>query len=203
MKTGDSAGLWEKYLDFYSGYFMHIAMPSSVILLHTEDFQKINGFDEDYKGHGFEDFDFMIRLWRANGWQEVTENDIDLHEAYRAPMLSHGFRGKLARLSIPATLDDVVAFHIHHLISGKEKYYQSRNDNLQIFKKKMSHICAKGGGGIFQQIQDNISNFFLACERKNKNPSRYERLFDATPAHMRDRYSLHRIFRQMKYIFSR
>lgn len=202
QRTANCMELWNKYLNFHASQFMHIAMPSSVILLHTDDYSKIGGFDEAYQGHGFEDFDFMIRLWSANGWCETTELDVATNEPYRAAMLGYGFRGKLAKLSLQALTHDVIAMHLYHPAEKKEKYYQSRVSNFEIFKQKMNAFAYfKGVEGIYQ-VAENIGEFFQLCEKENKNPLKYERLFDATPAHMRDKYSFHRIFKKLKHKFS-
>ncbi|MEB5967043.1 galactosyltransferase-related protein [Comamonas testosteroni] len=196
-RTSNSAQLWEKYLQFHSQHFMHIAMPSSVILLHADDYSKIGGFDEDYQGHGFEDFDFMVRLWNANGWREITSNDIATNEPYRAAMLGYGFRGKLARLSLQALAHDVIAMHLYHAVQAKEKYYQARVNNFDIFREKMSAYSVVNSTNSMHQIVENINIFFQLCERDKKNPLKYERLFDATPIYIRDKYSLKRLIRKI------
>lgn len=201
-KTSNSAALWDKYLKFHSQYFMHIAMPSSVILLHADDYSKIGGFDEDYQGHGFEDFDFMVRLWNVNGWCEITSTDIATNEPYRAAMLGYGFRGKLARLSLQALAHDVIAMHLFHPVEKKESYYQSRVSNYDLFRQKMKSYSIFNGVDGAYQIPENIRIFFQLCEKEKKNPLKYERLFDATPGHMRDKYSFHRVFRKLKHKFT-
>lgn len=201
-KNADYKGLWGEYLKFHNSKFMHIAIPSSVILLHSEDYSKIGGFDEDYQGHGFEDFDFMIRLWSFNGWSEITERDIATNEPYRAAMLGYGFRGKLARLSLLALTHDVIAMHLFHPAEKNDKYYHSRINNFELFKKKLSSFSLfKGVEGI-HQVPENIGLFIRFCEEAAKSPFTYERLFDATPAHMRDRFSLHRIMKKLKKKFN-
>ena len=200
-RTANSKELWTKYLRFENTQFMHIAMPSSVILLHTEDYSKINGFDEGYLGHGFEDFDFMIRLWHLNGWSEITARDIATNQPYKAAILAYGFRGKLARLSWLALSNNIIAMHLFHHVEKNEKYYDARIDNFELFKKKLNAFSFFNGVEGIHQVPENIALFFQVCEENVKSPFNYERLFDATPAHLRDKYSFHRLMKKLKNKF--
>ncbi|MEG0938547.1 galactosyltransferase-related protein [Comamonas sp.] len=199
-KYADSKVLWKKYLNFHSAQFMHLAMPSSVILLHAEDYSKIGGFDEEYQGHGFEDFDFMVRLW--SGSIELSKSDISTNDPYRAPMLGYGFRGRLARLCYQSLINDVIAMHIYHPSEKKEKYYQARINNFDLFKKKVDEFSEVCGTLAFHQIPENLKNFIQCCDENKVNPEKFQKLFDATPAHMRDKYSFHRILKKLKNKFS-
>lgn len=199
-KNSDSKALWNKYLNFHNAQFMHLAMPSSVILLHAEDYLKIGGFDEEYQGHGFEDFDFMVRLWSGN--IELSKSDISTNDPYRAPMLGYGFRGKLARLCYQSLINDVVAMHIYHPSEKKEKYYQARIHNFDLFQKKMNGFSEAGSALGFHQIPENLQIFIKCCDENKANPAKFQKIFDATPAHMRDKYSFHRIFKKLKNKFS-
>ena len=50
------------YLHFKRAPFSHLAVPSSVVLFRTEDFDRSGRFDVQFKGHGYEDLDFLLRL---------------------------------------------------------------------------------------------------------------------------------------------
>ena len=61
--------MFEKLISFRRDLFQHIASPSSVIFLKKTDYSKIGGFDEKFVGHGYEDFDFIVR---GDGFCEMT-----------------------------------------------------------------------------------------------------------------------------------
>lgn len=42
---------------------MHLASPSSITILKSADYETLHGFDESFRGHGYEDFDFLVRLY--------------------------------------------------------------------------------------------------------------------------------------------
>jgi predicted glycosyltransferase involved in capsule biosynthesis len=57
----------KKFFDFSRKEFLHLASPSSITILKSDDYRMIKGFDERFRGHGYEDFDFLIRLYELHG----------------------------------------------------------------------------------------------------------------------------------------
>lgn len=129
--------MFEKLISFRRDLFQHIASPSSVIFLKKTDYSKIGGFDEKFVGHGYEDFDFMIRL-SVNYNLIKYSDDFLVDKSYRSCILSEGFRKYLGSISLPYFFEKMVAFHLHHKKNAKEKYYEKRKDNSKYFMEKIS-----------------------------------------------------------------
>ena len=131
----------ERYIlnDYFRGlsyrYVQHLAIPSSVLMLETDLYKKLDGFDEGYTNHGYEDFDFMLKLMIANG--EILPQHTIIDEPYKAPMLARGFRAIFATHCIEFILHQQFAFHLYHKKVHMESYYEARKENAKMFQKKL------------------------------------------------------------------
>lgn len=177
----------KEYLQYSRNYVLHLAIPSSVIFLKSDDFKTLNGFNEDYSGHGYEDFDFMIKL--AVKYNLINlDSSLLIDKTYVAPLLSFGFRAELAKLCLENVLDKKFVFHLHHPRNSKEGYYKAREKNSEIFKKYLESL-------VEEQISNTaipplIFDFYELCEKKNINPDSFLVLLDGRPKNM-DRKSLY------------
>ena len=52
----------DHYFDFRRDLILHLAFPSSIVITDIASVHEIGGFDEQFVGHGYEDFDFMLRF---------------------------------------------------------------------------------------------------------------------------------------------
>ena len=161
IANGDVAG---EYIvkDFFARsrrYVQHLAMPSSVILLEKKEYVMLNGFDESYHGHGYEDFDFMLRLFSKNGLNPTQSLMFD--EPYKAPLLSRGFRAVFAEQCIDHVINKAFVFHLYHKKAHDDLYYRKRIDNAKIFKQKVQQLLQN----------DSLSVTPLGCEQQNETGS--------------------------------
>ena len=109
--------------------YSHLAIPSSIIA-----FRKTNlRFDENYLGHGYEDFDFMINLLQANNLIAI-ENWKD--EAYDVALMVSGFRKELALLCLKNLEDGIIVEHEFHDKGDKSEYLLDRERNRKYFFAK-------------------------------------------------------------------
>lgn len=137
--------------------YQHIAVPSSVMFITKTLATNVNGFDEQYKGHGYEDFDFMLRVLIKLGRLDI--NAIDLYdESYYRPCLARGFRATMILDYIKhLNPEDVnlMAYHLYHE-KNKKNYQLERLRNRKIFLKKFSNQKnSKVFGKVF--LYENIS----------------------------------------------
>lgn len=179
-KNETPAALFKRFLKFDRTPFLHIASPSSITFLTRENYWLIGGFDEAFTGHGYEDFDFMLRLGIKLG---LIKHEIDMLEdvVCRSPLLASGFRKYLGRLSLPHFLSQEVIFHLHHGKNQRERYYKSRTINRELFISKNKHLS------ISTDVKSEmilIQDFFSLCSKKNLNPQDYSILFDNRPGHV-------------------
>lgn len=129
----------DSYYDFRRDLIQHLAFPSSIILTDLHSVQEIQGFDEAYIGHGYEDFDFMLRLFKHKGLIEYTQ-DILIDEPYLAPLMSLGLRAVLTKPFLKNLLTSYYFVHVFHKKNKAEDYYQKREINKHIFNAKFKEF---------------------------------------------------------------
>lgn len=167
---------------FSTALVLHWAMPSSVMAVHASDYHAVGGFHEGYEGHGYEDFDFMLRLAISTG-SLVPSRSLLIDRPYRAPLLAEGFRGILGSLCLSNLLDNQIAFHLFHERDNDEAYYRARLRNATLFRSRVATIiddCDMVDGS----IPANIVKFYELCSSRGISPSKYSALFDARPRYM-------------------
>lgn len=160
------------YYDFRRDLIQHLAFPSSIVLTDMASVIYITGFDEAYVGHGYEDFDFMLRLFQHKKMIEYTQ-DLLIDEPYLAPLMSTGLRALLAKPYLESLLTPCYFLHIFHMKDKEEYYYQRREVNKNYFKTKFqSQILVNS------QINklDLLQSFFASLENE-KESSKYAALW--------------------------
>lgn len=123
------------YYNFRRDLIQHLAFPSSIVLTDMASVKYIKGFDEAYVGHGYEDFDFMLRLFQHKKLIEYTQ-DLLIDEPYLAPLMSTGLRALLAKPYLESLLSPFYFLHVFHAKNKEEDYYQRREINKNYFKTK-------------------------------------------------------------------
>lgn len=129
----------DSYYDFRRDLIQHLAFPSSIILTDLYSVQEIQGFDETYIGHGYEDFDFMLRLFKHKSLIKYTQ-DILIDEPYLAPLMSVGLRAVLIKPFLENLLIPYYFVHVFHKKDKTEDYYQKREINKKIFHAKFKEF---------------------------------------------------------------
>lgn len=174
------------YFAFERRYFNHLASPSSVLAFAKDDYWTIGGFDEAFNGHGYEDFDFMLRLALHHRLIPPAA-DLLTNETYRAPLLAEGFRKYLGRLSLQNILERKLVFHLFHPNDRYDQYFQSREKNAQRFVEKFLPLVSENHEAQLNQML-LIDEFYRWCRMKGVAAKDYFVLFDARPGHV-DRLS--------------
>lgn len=138
-KKGTKLLNYNNYTDYINHYFnysrdliLHLAFPSSIILCDLKSVKAINGFDESFSGHGYEDFDFIFRLLNHKGLIKISKYSLQ-DETYLAPLLATGFRAEFSAIFIEILKSKFYFLHKYHLKDNKEIYYQARTKNKKIF----------------------------------------------------------------------
>ncbi len=186
----DTQTLLDTYLQFRRAPFLHMALASSVALFATRDFTRAGSFDPRFAGHGYEDFDFLLRLAWLHALIPVTRAML-VDAPSRAPLLAAGFRSMLARLALPALLRGQVAFHLWHP-TKRDAYYAARARNAAHFRSKMEAALAlepvipdEGSDPSGSTIDlELIAALVAQCARDGIDPRGYAVLFDAKPGHV-------------------
>lgn len=184
VEKGSADLVVESALAFSPRNVMHWALPSSLMALRVEDFKAIGGFCELYRGHGYEDFDFILRLSLHT---KLIEPSLDLmiDKTYQAPLLSIGFRAALARLCLANLLNGNIAFHLFHKKNNKCLYHEQREVNSILFQTRLKNLLSRNLNTInTNNNQELIFDFFTECAKFSIDPSKYYALFDARPRYL-------------------
>lgn len=158
----------EQYFDFRRDLILHLAFPSSIVLTDIASVREIGGFDEQFVGHGYEDFDFMLRLFHHKGLIEYS-TDILVDEPYLAPLMSVGLRAVLAKPFLESLIQPVYFLHQFHKKDKDEDYYKKRIQNKDLFFKKNKKITKKEI--IFNHL--TLLNLFYDEVIHHKNSPKY------------------------------
>lgn len=162
----------------------HWALPSSVMALQQSDFFALGGFFEGFRGHGYEDFDFMIRFALAKHMIKPSQSLL-IDRTYRAPLLAEGFRAELGVLCLANLLLGNVAVHLFHERDNEDAYYVQRNANAQLFRQRISMLLEETPiDAPSRSLSAMIIEFFEECRRQLIDPAHFYALFDARPRHL-------------------
>ncbi|CNC50533.1 Uncharacterised protein [Yersinia intermedia] len=187
--------LKKKFYNFSRKEFLHIASPSSITIMRSNDYRKLGGFDIEYEGHGYEDFDFLIRLsklYRIND----KYNDFLNNKIARSPLFAVGFRKYLGELCLEFLLKKEMVFHLYHKKNNHDDYYISRKKNFERFT--LIH-----GNTTTQSLHHGstlIKTFVNLCNEKNISIHDYSILFENKPGHI-DRFDTFR--RKFNFLFNK
>ncbi len=181
------------YFAFSRKQFLHLANPSSIVIMQSADYEALKGFNIEYSGHGYEDFDFMIRLASLYSLISSSSNFFS-NITMRSPLFVQGFRRELGRLCLDALLERDFFFHIFHEKSPESnQYYSLRKDNFSYFcelHKEYSEGTSSGDPTL-------ITMFIKKCLDSGKNIHDYSIYFENKPGHV-DRYDTFR--RRMRFL---
>lgn len=158
----------QHYYDFRRDLILHLAFPSSIVLTDLASVRKIGGFDEQFVGHGYEDFDFMLRLFQHKGLIEYSA-DILVDEPYLAPLMSVGLRAVLAKPFLESLIQPVYFLHQFHKKDKEEGYYKKRDLNKKHFIYKYQSL--KENYFYFNKL--TLLNSFFNEVIKEKNSPKY------------------------------
>lgn len=184
-----------RFFSFSRKEFLHLASPSSVTILKTQDYKAINGFDESYCGHGYEDFDFLVRLYDFHKLINKSHDFLQDLSA-RSPLFSIGFRRYLGESCLETLLEKEMVFHLYHDKEHHEDYYLARKENYIKFKNIHRDKVVESN------LEDAtlLTPFISLCSEKGLNIHDYAVLFDNKPGHI-DRFDT--IKRRIKFILNK
>lgn len=137
--------------------YSHIAIPSSVVYIQNNKIE----FDERYTGHGYEDFDFIIRYLLSVNLIKPTA-DLLIDQTYESVFQLSGFRLVLAKFAIQTLVKGYCFEHMYHKKGDKNKYLTDRMRNAAIFNEKFSYLAKfpSHSENIFEIIENLEINLY-------------------------------------------
>jgi len=188
------ASLKEQYYRFSRKYFLHLASPSSVTFMTLAAYQELNGFDERYAGHGYEDFDFMIRL--ALHYKVINKTaDFMVNAVARSPLFAKGYRRELGRLVLPALMKKDLVYHLFHQRGERVDYSRQREQNFKLFQTKNASEPNSG----LPADSTLLTAFVTAVGESGGDVADYGIYFENKPGHV-DRFDTFR--RRLRFLFN-
>lgn len=165
--------MFDKYIAFRKDLYLHLASPSANIFMKKTDYFSIGGFDEEFMGHGGEDFEFMIKLALYKNVIKPTK-DLMLNKFYKAPLLSEGFRKYLSFSGLPYFFDKKIVFHLHHNRSKLRGYFKQYRKNSNLLQEKI-----KLNSNLDESGESLIEFYEQLCKKYNVSIDKYSVLFDS------------------------
>lgn len=189
--------LKDSYFNFSRREFLHLASPSSIVILRSDAYRAIGGFCTKYHGHGYEDFDFLIKLAEHYSLLDVR-TDFSDEQYSRSPLFAVGFRRYLGELCLDVLLDKTMLLHLYHKKDNRDSYYLSRKSNYNIFLERCLSINQIDNS---KMMSDStlINKFVLLCNASGKNIHDYSIFFENKPGHI-DRYDS--LIKKIKFLLS-
>ena len=126
----------QRYLEGFNNEVLYLAVNTSTILVNKEHFFDIGAYDETYKGHGYEDFELIHRLYMA---YPIIERGDDYILDYKTnfPTQYKGFRKYYAYYALKNFFQGVYTMHLWHPRPLSGKYYRHRSTNKQYFLRQL------------------------------------------------------------------
>lgn len=167
MDGFNSNSILERHLRNPYLYAKQCAIPSSAIRVKKTDFEKVGGFDERYKGHGYEDFDFIAKI--LFNLRLIDKADFLGDYSYNSPLMSRGFRASFGEFCIDNLLEKKVIFHLFHKKRNGKNYASSRDRNKAIFSRNFQLLQAEDDRFYFPLL----NKFLKTCKERGVDPTEF------------------------------
>jgi predicted glycosyltransferase involved in capsule biosynthesis len=194
----------DDFFNFRRDLVLHLAFPSSLICVDTASVKNINGFDENFEGYGYEDFDFMIRLLISKQLMHLTD-DILIDKTYISPLLMEGLRAQIAKPLVKDLISKKYTAHLYHKKEHNDTYYAHHEKNAKYFYDKWKSLLETNVSKPNEQKsqQSFLSHFLDFCANSKINIDDYCALFDAAPKYMWRNYTLMDYFKSKSKLIMR
>lgn len=120
-----------------SGKF--VAPYSNVFLINRRMFSMVGGYDTNFRGHGSEDFEFLLRLAIHTGHLPLPDSASEdcfspLHPTFYEARSYQGFRRLFELMSQPTESLGIKVFHLDHLRERSSDWYGNNDWRRERFK---------------------------------------------------------------------
>ncbi|WP_201627271.1 glycosyltransferase [Psychrobacter immobilis] len=115
---------------------LYPAINTSTILVNRKHFISIGGYDEDFSGHGYEDF-FLIHVLSHYYSLSIKDKSYFRDDKTDYPGLYTGFRKHFSYYSLENLFKGKFTAHLYHERNKQRVYYTKRNTNSIIFQSKL------------------------------------------------------------------
>lgn len=149
----------------FGNYFQLVAPYSNVYLIHKKFFNLSGGYCDLFRGHGSEDFEFLIRLGLLSSNIPCPKDlSTDSHgplkpDFWESNANYSGFRKYTEALTISSEVMGLRCYHMYHQSPSEKGYWTQKNDwKRQNFNKILS--------AYYPRIEKIIEQDYLSRNKK-------------------------------------
>lgn len=113
---------------------------TSSIVINKYQFLRLGGNDENFIGHGYEDFDFFARVLKACVSFEKMPTNLSYDARNWNFFNFKGFRSWFSLLGYEACFYGIYMYHFYHIEPNQNAYMQNKDKNHQLFYKHLKNI---------------------------------------------------------------
>lgn len=145
---------------FKRKFIKFITPASSTFVMNRFKYLEIGGNDSNFVGHGYEDFDLMMRILKNCASFEAMPNNLEFDYRNWSFNDYKGFRSLFALAGQEAAMHGIYLYHLWHIEPNQNGYLDNRELNHQIFYQKL-----KNYKNIFYDGPDTL----IENEARNRN----------------------------------
>ncbi|EFN0437266.1 glycosyltransferase [Campylobacter jejuni] len=113
---------------------------TSSIVINKHQFLRLGGNDENFIGHGYEDFDLFARILKACVSFEKMPTNLSYDARNWNFFNFKGFRSWFSLLGYEACFYGIYMYHFYHIEPNQNAYMQNKDKNHQFFYKHLKNI---------------------------------------------------------------
>ncbi|OKY04667.1 glycosyltransferase [Campylobacter jejuni] len=113
---------------------------TSSIVINKYQFLRLGGNDENFIGHGYEDFDLFARVLKACVSFEKMPTNLSYDTRNWNFFNFKGFRSWFSLLGYEACFYGIYMYHFYHIEPNQNAYMQNKDKNHQLFYKHLKNI---------------------------------------------------------------
>ncbi|ENY6719768.1 glycosyltransferase [Campylobacter jejuni] len=113
---------------------------TSSIVINKYQFLRLGGNDENFIGHGYEDFDLFARILKACVSFEKMPTNLSYDARNWNFFNFKGFRSWFSLLGYEACFYGIYMYHFYHIEPNQNAYMQNKDKNHQLFYKHLKNI---------------------------------------------------------------
>ena len=142
---------------------------SSSMVLNRHKYLEIGGNDNAYIGHGYEDFDFMMRVFKSCAFFEKMPMNLDFDFRNWSFDSFKGFRAWFSIVGNEMAAFGIYLYHFWHIEPNQNNYLDNRELNHQKFYKNLKSFNNLYDGPDCLQDKRALGNKILVFTPENSS----------------------------------
>lgn len=132
-----------RYLEGDKELVQTYAPSTSIIIFRTNYMLEEGGHDNDFFGHGYEDFELINRLMVNDNRIQRSKNYYNYTVGWKGTEYE-GFRASYSLLGRKSMLSGLYMYHLYHPTPDKKNYKKNQENNKDLLKKKQKQYIIEG-----------------------------------------------------------